>query len=91
MTKQLKNTYEPSSVSPPGNTLAQLLEEIGMSQKELAQRCGRPEKTINEIIKAKAAITSETALQFERVLGIPAEFWNAREFRYREYLARKLG
>lgn len=90
MTKQFKNTYEPSSVSPPGNTLAELLEEIGMSQKELAQRCGRPEKTINEIIKAKSAITSETALQFERVLGIPAEFWNAREFRYREYLARKL-
>ncbi len=90
MTKQFKNTYEPSSVSPPGNTLAELLEEKGMSQKEFAERCGRPEKTISEIIKAKSAITPETALQFERVLGTPAEFWNKREYRYREFLARQL-
>ena len=50
---------------------------------------GRPLKTINEIIKGKTAITSETALQLERVIGIPANFWLAREARYREYLAKK--
>src|SRR5262249_2287904 len=37
----------------------------------------------------KAAITAETALQFERVLGIPASFWMAREQHYRESLARQ--
>ncbi|MBN9287578.1 MAG: XRE family transcriptional regulator [Gammaproteobacteria bacterium 39-13] len=89
MTSQFRNTYIPSSVSPPGDTLAELLNEKGMSQKEFAERCGRPEKTINEIIKGKAAITPETALQFERVLGAPAEFWNTRETHYREYLVRK--
>lgn len=88
-TKQFEQTYLPTSVSPPGDTLAELLEEKGMTQNELAERCGRPVKTINEIIKAKTAITPETALQFERVLGTPAEFWNKREYRYREYLARK--
>lgn len=90
MSRQFRNTYLPESVSPPGETLAELLMEKGMSQKELAERCGRPEKTINEIIKAKAAITSETALQFERVLGTPAEFWNIRESHYREFIARQL-
>ncbi len=59
-----------------------------MSQAELAERAGRPKKTINEIIKGKAAITAETALQFERVLGIPAAFWIAREQHYREAIAR---
>ena len=59
-----------------------------MSQTELAERTGRPKKTINEIVKGKAAITPETALQFERVLGIPAGFWIAREQNYRESLAR---
>jgi plasmid maintenance system antidote protein VapI len=49
---------------------------------------GRPLKTINEIIQGKAAITPETALQLERVLGIPASFWNNRERYYRESLAR---
>jgi len=60
-----------------------------MSQAELAGRTGRPAKTINEIVKGKAAITPETALQFELVLGIPATFWNNREQQYREALARK--
>jgi len=89
MSSQLRNTYIPSSVSPPGDTLIELLMEKGMSQKEFAERCGRPEKTVNEIIKGKSAITPETALQFERVLGTPAEFWNMREAHYREYLVRK--
>jgi addiction module HigA family antidote len=59
-----------------------------MTQRELAERTGRPVKTINEIITGKAAITSETALQLERVLGTPASFWLNRERAYREHLAR---
>ena len=80
--------YRPDYVSPPGETLLEALEEREMTQAELAQRTGRPKKTINEIVKGKAAITPETALQFERVLGIPATFWNKREQQYREALAR---
>lgn len=75
--------------SPPGDTLLETIEAIGMSQAELALRTGRPIKTINEIIKGKAAITPETALQFEKVLGISASFWINRERQYRESLARK--
>jgi plasmid maintenance system antidote protein VapI len=59
-----------------------------MTQTELAARMGRPLKTVNEIIKGKAAITPETALQLERVLGAPAHFWLTREKHYREYLER---
>jgi len=58
-------------------------------QTDLAKRIGRPIKTINEIIKGKAAITAETAIQLERALGVPAEFWNQREANYRAYLASK--
>ncbi|MEI8305496.1 MAG: HigA family addiction module antitoxin [Chloroflexales bacterium] len=83
------NEYRPDYVSPPGETLEELLEERGMSQAELAERTGRPKKTINEIIQGKAAITPETALQLERVLGTPARFWLTREQQYREFLARQ--
>jgi|GEM_PF-455046 len=75
--------------SPPGDTLLETLEAHGMAQSELALRTGRPLKTINEIIKGKAAITPETALQFERVLGISATFWLNREQQYRESQARQ--
>ncbi len=82
------NQYLPDYVSPPGETLIDALEERGMRQKELAERMNRPEKTINEIVKGKNAITPETALQLEKVLGIPANFWIQREAHYQEFLAR---
>ena len=89
MTESHINQYTPTSVSPPGETLQELLEERGMSQAELAERTGRPKKTINEIVQGKAALTPETALQLERVLRVPTSFWNARERNYRETLARQ--
>jgi addiction module HigA family antidote len=89
MTNTIENRYAPDFISPRGETLAEILEERNMSQSELAQRMGRPRKTINEIIKGKAEITIDTALQIELVLGTPARFWIERERLYREYLARK--
>lgn len=88
MSEKLQNEFRPDYVSPPGETLLETLETVGMSQAELAKRTGRPNKLINEIVKGKAAITFETALQLERVLGVPASFWNNRENQYRETLAR---
>lgn len=79
--------YEPDYAVPPGRTLQETIESIGMSQTELALRTGRTLKTINEIIQGKAAITAETALQLERVLGVPARFWNNLERNYRADLA----
>jgi addiction module HigA family antidote len=88
MSEKLINQFRPNYAVPPGVTLLDTLEELGMSQAELAQRMGRPLKTINEIVKGKAAITPETALQLEKVLGTPASFWNSAERNFRETLAR---
>lgn len=55
-----------------------------MTKADLAARCGRPTKTISEIIHGK---TPETALQLERVLGRPASLWQNLEARYRLHLA----
>jgi len=89
MNKVQKTAYQPDYVSPPGETLQDTLDMLGISQAELAERTGRPKKTINEIIQGKAAITPETALQLELVLRIPATFWLARESKYRAWLARQ--
>jgi len=84
-----RNEYRPDEVSPPGASLLDTLEALGMTQADLAARMGRPKKTINEIIKGKAIITAQTALQLEKVLGVSASFWTNRERVYQEYLARR--
>lgn len=89
MTEQTATQYLPRKVTPPGETLVEMLDERGMTQAELATRTGRPLKTINEIIKGKTAITPETALQLERVLGLSADFWSVREQRYQDWKARQ--
>lgn len=81
--------YKPDYAVPPGDSLAEILESVSMTQSELASRMGRPLKTINEIVKGKTSITADTALQLERVLGTPASFWINLERNYREALARK--
>ena len=68
---------------PPGEILEEELEARGMTQKELAARLGRPAQAINEIIKAKKAITPRTAIGLSKVLGISAQFWTTLEADYR--------
>lgn len=89
MSSKTENQYVPDFVTPPGDTLLETIEALGISQAELAERTGRPRKTINEIIKGITAITPETALQLEYVTGVPATFWNNRDRIYRESLARQ--
>ena len=73
---------------PPGEVLEEELEARGMTQKELAARLGRPPQVINEIIRAKKAITPETAIGLANVLGIDAQFWINLESDYRMTMAR---
>jgi addiction module HigA family antidote len=75
-------------LSPPGDTIQETIDAKGMSQSELAERMGKNPKNINRMIKGKEAITQNTAIQLERVLGIPAQFWLEREREYRQELAQ---
>lgn len=75
-----------SLLSPPGDTIQEHLDFIGMSQAELAERMGRAKEKINDIIKGREPITIATAFQLEKVLGIAASFWLNREKAYRKEL-----
>jgi addiction module HigA family antidote len=81
---QTANRYVPDYLVTPGEVLADYLGYAGITQATLANRTGLSKKTINEIVKAKSAITAETALKFERTLGRPAHFWSNLERQYQE-------
>ena len=74
---------------PPGELLAESIETAGLTQADLARRMGRPAQAINEIIRGAKEITAETAIQLERVLGIPAHIWLGLEAEYQHTKARR--
>lgn len=88
MIEQTKNEYQPDYEVLPGDVLAYELELRGMIQQELAKRTGLTPKHIVSIMKGKSAITSETAIKFERALGMPANYWLNLESQYQEFQAR---
>lgn len=64
---------------PPTHPGEMLLEEflkpLGISQSAFAVRLGISFPRLNEIIRGKRSITSDTALRLAHVLGMSADFW----------------
>jgi HTH-type transcriptional regulator/antitoxin HigA len=81
-------SYQPDHAIPPGDSLRQTLNSMGMTQSDLAMRSGLSLKHVNQIIQGGAPITHETALTLEKVTGVSALLWNRLEGNYRERLAR---
>lgn len=84
---ELTHPFTPDWVSPPGDTIANLLEERDWTQAQLADRLGYTKKHVSHLINGKAPITEETAIKLERVLGSTTGFWLNREAQYRAQLA----
>lgn len=80
--------FRPDWVSPPGDSIADLLEERGWNQTSFAERMEYTEKHISLLINGKAALTEEAAFKLEKVTGISAGFWLTREAQYREAVGR---
>ena len=80
--------YEPDYAVPPGWILEEHLEARGLSHAAFARRCRRSPKLIGEIVAGKAPVEPETALRFEKVLGLDAGIWLGIESNYRLHMAR---
>jgi len=84
MDKTIQNEFKPNYASPPGETLQDTLDILGITPAELAQQMGESIKVVNEIIEGKAPITPDIAWRLECAVDVPADFWNNRERYYRE-------
>lgn len=83
-----RNEYFPQTVTHPGATLAEKLDELKMSLKEFALRTSKPEQTIIRVINSESSITADMAVRFEDVLKIPASFWMRHQCFFDEAVAR---
>lgn len=74
---------------PPGESIAENIEFLGMPPSELAAALALPVEAVNEMITGDRAITPDIAVGLEAALGIPAQLLLNLEARYRTTLARQ--
>ena len=74
----------------PGEHLAEILEELGISRYRLAKAIGVPPIRINEISHCRRSISADTALRIGQALGMSPEFWLNLQRMYDLDLARAL-
>ena len=72
----------------PGEHLAEILEELGISRYRLAKTIGVPPIRINDIVHCRRSITADTALRIGKALGMTPEFWLNLQRMYDLDLAR---
>ncbi len=82
MTTRLANDMMPETPTHPGELILEVLEERGMSQRELARQMKRPIPAVNEIVRGRKRVTADTALDLEEALGIAASIWVNLQARY---------
>lgn len=89
MSMQSRNDFRPNWASAPGETIADLLNQRGMSVSEFSRVLGETLELTNEILEGRAAITIGIARKLERALGASVQFWMSRDFHYREGIGRQ--
>lgn len=75
----------------PGEHLAEILDELGISQYRLAKASGTPVKRISEVVRGRRSITADTALRVGLALGMTPESWLNLQASYDLDVARSGG
>jgi addiction module HigA family antidote len=66
----------------PGEILAEDLDELGISQSQLARALGVPRSRINQIVLGRRSIEADTALRLARFFGTSDRYWLNLQARY---------
>lgn len=82
----------PTSRTPthPGEMLlAEFLNPIGLTQRELADAIHVPYQRINDIINGRRGITPSTALRLAKYFNMTPDFWMNVQLRWDMYFAQQ--
>ena len=80
--RELYKLAEPDYAVPPGETIRELLDDLGMSQRQLSSRLGLTPKHVNQLIQGLVPLSPDVAARLELVTGMPARLWNRLEADY---------
>jgi len=82
------NAFKPIWASPPGDTIAELLLNKGLSNKQLADSIDFSEEKVDKLLEGRISITQKIAEKLELSLGSTKSYWMRRDSQYKEDLLR---
>ncbi|MBN1859715.1 helix-turn-helix domain-containing protein [Candidatus Bipolaricaulota bacterium] len=68
---------------PPGEYLAEVMDELGLDRAEIAQKTGLPDVVVDRAMNGTEPITRPIAAQLENATGVPSDIWLGLEAEYR--------
>ena len=68
-------TQGPAEPIHPGKHLAEIMQELDITQSRLAKTIGVPAIRIHEIVHGRRSITADSALRIGKALGMTPDFW----------------
>jgi addiction module HigA family antidote len=71
MSDQSISDYNPH----PGEHIRDEMDELGMTQADLARALGIPRTRVSEILRGRRGITADTALRLARWLDTSPQMW----------------
>lgn len=74
---------ESRSAKHPGRIVKRELDARGWKQRDLAEKMGRPEQTINELVSGKLGISIRMARELGAAFGTSAILWARLDAHYR--------
>src|SRR5713226_109846 len=78
----------PDWASAPGDTIADILRDRHVSEYEFARQLGNTPDEVRSLLQGRSTISIAMARQLEQVVGGSVEFWIARDFQYRQQVAK---
>ncbi len=84
-------TFRPNWTSPPGDTIADVLEEKKLSLAAFSKRIGCSIDEAKDLLAGRLVMSVGLARKLHAELGATVEFWMSRDFHYRESVARLSG
>lgn len=84
----MSKSFQPDWISPPGNTIADILGERKIAVRLFAERMNFSLSEATRLITGASIITQDTAEKLADCLGASRDFWIKRERHYREEIIR---
>ena len=85
----MTNEFRPDYIVPPGETIRETMEYLGLSEEGLAEQMDYDIEFVANLLAGNTPLTRTVAERLECVLGVPGIMWLNLEASYQKGLANE--